>query len=67
MTFYCVLEVAALFFTLGPLHFIFSIVQFHLLCIFIYHFFLKLPAVYVKYCSLIHLAEVVFFSNRSAS
>ena len=43
MTFYCILEVVALFFALGRLHFSFSIVQFNLLCL----FFLKLSVVYV--------------------
>ena len=54
MTCYCVLEVIALFFVLGPLYFVFSIVQFHLLCL----FFLKLSVVYVKCCSSIPFAEV---------
>ena len=56
MIFYCVLEVVAFFFAFGPLHFAFTIVQFHHL----YLFFLKFSVAYVWYHNSIYFAEVVF-------
>ena len=55
MTIYCVLEVIA-FFALGSLHFTFSVVHFHLLCL----LFLKLSVVCLVFVVRFHLLKLFF-------